>query len=518
MGTITSERATFLTSFRGRLLLLLTSFLFLTTVLVALLDGWAHKQADSDLAEQSQRVKEAFNASFGDFAQATGLAVQSLSSSKYLYEAAGESIPPTVRDILVTTDSGEVKDSTLREMIGERIRVPQLPQNLGEDHPVTPVEGVIDIQGSSVETYNIPVITLKGLRWIVVITQQEAIMNQIDAAQAALTHANRRLSNYRLAATAGLLSLALVLAVVIGWRFTQPIAELAETAHRVASGDLDSRVRVNRRDEVGRLAITFNEMIAGMKSKLELEDRLNQTERAAAIGRMTQSIAHDIRNPLNVLKLSLGHFAAKFKPDREAMRNQFDSGLNRMNDEVGRLEGLVNDLLDYTRPAQVTKKVFDLRELVEEVISSVKTQAEEQSVEILHELPNSPARVSGDIRRLKSCLSNIALNAVQAMPSGGRLTARLVKLQGLVELRISDTGVGMSEEHLRKIFEPYFSTKQTGFGLGLAVAKKVVEEHGGSITVESGAGKGTTFTIELPDADDELLETGEEAPGIPAQA
>lgn len=515
MGTITSERATFLTSFRGRLLLLLTSFLFLTTVLVALLDGWAHKQADAELAEQSQRVKEAFNASFGDFAQATGLAVQSLSSSKYLYEAAGESIPPTVREILVTNDSGEVKDSTLREMIRERINVPQLPPDLGEDHPVTPVEGEIDIQGSAVKTYNIPVITLKGLHWIVVITQQDAIINQIDAAQAALTHENRRLSNYRLAATAGLLSLALVLAVVIGWRFTQPIAELAQTARRVASGDLDARVSVNRRDEVGQLAITFNEMIAGMKSKLELEGKLNQTERAAAIGRMTQSIAHDIRNPLNVLKLSLGHFAARFRPDREAIRDQFDSLLTRMKDEVGRLEGLVNDLLDYTRPAQVSKNVFDLRELVEEVISSVKSQAEEQGVEISHELPNLPARVSGDIRRLKSCLSNIAVNAVQAMPSGGRLTARLTKLDERVELRISDTGVGISEDHLKKIFEPYFSTKQTGFGLGLAVAKKVVEEHGGSITVESTVGKGTTFTVKLPGADDELLGIEEGAPGIP---
>jgi len=115
-------------------------------------------------------------------------------------------------------------------------------------------------------------------------------------------------------------------------------------------------------------------------------------------------------------------------------------------------------------------------------------------------MDGDPARfdVEGDAERLRSCLSNIAINALQAMPAGGRLTASVHKKNGIVEVSISDTGVGIKEDSLPKIFEPYFSTKQAGFGLGLAVTKKIVEEHKGSIEVHSHVDQGTTFTLKLP--------------------
>jgi signal transduction histidine kinase len=306
----------------------------------------------------------------------------------------------------------------------------------------------------------------------------------------------------RIIATTGFLVVALAIVVIIGWRFTRPVQELAVAARRVAAGDLDFRVSINRQDEVGELAATFNEMIAGLKSKQELEEKLNQSERAAVIGRLTQGVAHEIRNPLNVLNLSIDHVGTKFAPDDESKRKQFVRILSSIKDEMGRLNRMVTDLLNFGRPARLDLKPVDLGHLMEETVALVRPQAAEQSVDIDFRQSGGNAIVRGDAERLKSCLFNIAINALQSMPAGGHLAATVQRSDGSVAVSISDTGVGISEESLGKIFEPYFSTKQAGFGLGLAVTKKIIEEHRGSVNVNSRVDHGTTFTVRLPVIDD----------------
>ncbi|HEU4390180.1 MAG TPA: ATP-binding protein, partial [Blastocatellia bacterium] len=274
-------------------------------------------------------------------------------------------------------------------------------------------------------------------------------------------------------------------------------------ARRVAAGDLDFQVPVERMDEVGELATTFNEMIGELQYKRELDEKLNQAERAAVIGRLTQSIAHEIRNPLNVLNLSIDHAATKFAPEDPVKRQQFTRILSSVKDEIARLNRMVNDVLNYGRPASQSGGVVDMRRLVEETATLIRPQADEQRVEVTIETADTgvPATVIGDAERLKSCLSNIAINALQAMPAGGRLTARVAQTNGAVEISIEDTGSGIGEDAIHKIFEPYYSTKQAGFGLGLAVTKKIVEDHRGAIFVDSIPEQGTTFTLSFPAAD-----------------
>lgn len=499
------KRARLFKTFRARLMLLLTSFLLITIILVLVLDRWAQKRAADEVERQSQQIKEAFNTSFGDFAQALGLAVQSLSSEYYLYKTiAPDQMPSTVKHIIVTDESGKVTDSTLRDLIGQIITVPERPETVGVMRDIDPVVGEVEIHGGLIKTYNIPVLTTKGLHWIVIVMQQEAVINQIDTASVTLASRNRRLSNYRLVATAGLLALALAIVVWIGWRFTRPIQELVAASRRVAAGDLDFRVHIERADEVGQLAFTFNEMIAGLKLKQDLEERLNQSERAAAIGRLTQAIAHEIRNPLNVLNLSMDHLSAKFAPADEARGARFAQIISTIKSEISRLKHMVSDVLAFGRPVGLTVELIDVRRLVEDAFAFILPQADAQGVEVAVEAEETPIGVRGDVERLKSCLSNITINALQAMPAGGLLTARVRRSDGLVEIRISDTGVGISEESLGKIFDPYFSTKQSGFGLGLALTKRIIQEHQGSIEVSSRVGLGTTFVVRLPAADGTL--------------
>ncbi|MFY9557862.1 MAG: ATP-binding protein [Blastocatellia bacterium] len=500
-----SDKIKFFMSFRARLMLLLTSFLLLTIVLVLALDKWAQKRAAEEVRQQSEQVKDTVNKGFSDFAQAIGMAIKNLNSERYLYKQIQDGeidLPDTVEHIIVADEFGAVSDTTIEELKGKSISVPETETI--QEHPGDPIEGEVQIHGSSLKTFDIPFTSSKGLYWIVIVTNPESLTRKIDDASRTLSDKSRELSNVRLLVTTGLLVLALAFAVIIGWSFTRPIQKLASAARQVAAGDLEFQVDVKRRDEVGQLAGTFNEMIDGLKSKRVLEEKLNNAERQAAIGRLTQAVAHEIRNPLNVINLSIDHVATKYAPADEKQREQFTRILASLRDEVARLKRLVNDLLNYGRPPRLAVETMDICKLIDETIALIRPQADDQNVKVTLEADAAPVDVRGDRERLKSCFTNIAINALQAMPAGGHLHARIARQDGAIEVSMADTGVGITEEALGKIFEPYFSTKQAGFGLGLAVTKAIVDEHQGSIAVKSEPGKGTTFTVKLPAANPEL--------------
>jgi len=493
----------YLMSFRARLILLWSAMLLLTVAFVFAIDLRVEKHVRSDVESENKDIKVAVNKGLVDLATAISLAQQNLISNSYLYESSKQ-IPESVEHIIITDEKGMVKDSTLADLINpgnpQYVTVPDRPEGVTQGQTGDPVEGEVALHGGVIKTYDLPIVTTNGLHWIIIVMQEGSIINQIDQASSALVTRTRQLSEIRIVATAALLMITLALVAFISGRFTRPIKELAGAARRVAAGDLDFQIDTSRNDELGQLASTFNEMIAGLKSKQALEEKLNQAERSAVIGRLTQGVAHEIRNPLNVLNLSIDHVSTKFAPDDDARRKQFTGILSSIKDEIGRLNRMVTDLLNYGRPPKLTVSAIDMTDLVNETMALVGPQASEQGVDLQVERGPDNARIVGDAERLKSCLSNIAINALQAMPAGGRLTAKIEKNNGMVQISISDTGVGISEDALSKIFEPYFSTKQAGFGLGLAVTKKIVEEHKGSIEVHSEVDKGTTFTLKLPAA------------------
>jgi nitrogen fixation/metabolism regulation signal transduction histidine kinase len=299
-----------------------------------------------------------------------------------------------------------------------------------------------------------------------------------------------------------ILGLALLLVTVAVWQFTKPVAALAQGARRVAAGDLSFRVPVeDTGHEMGQLASSFNEMTAQLARTRELEMQLNQAERSAVVGRVASAIAHEIRNPLTYINLTLDHLRASLFPEDAAKRETFDRLTEQLKNEVGRINKHITELLNYARPSRLNFTPLDLRAEAEDAMRLVEGQASARNVvtEITQqtELP----AVSADRDSLRSVLSNLMINAVQAMNGrdGGRLDVRLSKETGpTARIEIADTGTGIPAEDLPKIFEPYFSTKETGTGLGLAIVKKGVEEHGGTIAVASEMGRGTTFTITLP--------------------
>ena len=305
----------------------------------------------------------------------------------------------------------------------------------------------------------------------------------------------------RLLPTLAVLLIASAAAALLVWRFTRPLSDLSRATERVAAGDFSLRVAGGeRRDEIGRLASTFNEMVTQLGRMRELESQVKEAEKSAVIGRLASAIAHEIRNPLNYINLTLDHLRTSLAPSDPQKRALVEQLTLQLKTEVARINTRITEFLKYSRPANLNLQPLDLRETLRDALRIVEAQAAESGVETrMEEEGGASARVVGDRESLRSLFTNLIINGMQAMEgTGGSLRVGLSSRDGHARVTVSDTGSGIDPEHIDKIFEPYYSTKETGTGLGLAIARKAVEDHDGTITVESTPGRGTTFTVELP--------------------
>ncbi len=284
-------------------------------------------------------------------------------------------------------------------------------------------------------------------------------------------------------------------------RFTQPITNLSRAAQRVTAGELDFSVPIGGAQEISTLSKTFNDMLTGLRRNRDLEDQLQRAERSAVVGRLASGIAHEIRNPLNFMNLSIDHLQAACAPEETRKHGEFKHITTTIKEEIARLNKLVTDFLSYGRPARLNPRELDARVLIEELRSLVKAQADAQGVTV-NILGATTAPFQADAEQIKTCFSNLMINAIQAMPDGGTLTVALpeagYEASDSLRITFTDTGIGIAAENLEQIFEPYYSTKDTGIGLGLPLTKKIIEEHQGQITVESEPERGTIFTVTLP--------------------
>jgi signal transduction histidine kinase len=485
---ILAKLASYFSRFRTQTVALMAAMLLANTVALQFIN----QRLERRITAQAERQ-------FNELAEATDLALNSFPSGKYIYElvsSAGLSVTPgsTIRHILITDEQGEVIDSTASADIGRPVsaEIAALP-------PVSHDEAAARNGLDHASKITFPVRTSEGERTIIVVVSLGRL------AQVA-----REAARDRLLATlfTGLLLVALI--AFVSRAFTRPVTKLAAAAQRVKAGDLDFHVHSAQQNEVGALVRTFDEMVAGLRRNRELEEQLQRAERSAVVGRLASGIAHEIRNPLNFMNLSIDHLREKLaappasEEAAEVARAEAVNILGLIKDEVGRLNRLVSDFLSYGRPAKLKLREVDLRALLEEVLGLVRAQAEQQGVSVSLAVAESDSPRGRDtsavvgVEQIKTCFSNLVINAVQAMPEGGQLNVTLAPEELHLKITIADTGHGIAPEAMGQIFEPYFSTKETGVGLGLPLTKKLIEDHGGEISVTSEVGRGTTFTVLLP--------------------
>ncbi len=291
--------------------------------------------------------------------------------------------------------------------------------------------------------------------------------------------------------------------VYLAFRFTRPIDLLVEGAHKVAEGNLDVELPFRGSDEMGRLAQTFNQMVERLREHRQLQQRLSEAEKASLVARFAATVAHEVRNSLNFINLSIDQIRVRQGVGEDAHSRELARNLNNMKDEISRLKRLVSDFLVIGRQAPPQLERCDLKRTVEQAMAVVEKQAHQQGIVFrLDFAPDLPI-LHGDAGQLKTCFLNILTNSVQALPNGGEIsaTARTFHAEngtGHIELAFEDTGPGIPVEDRERIFTPYYSTKATGFGLGLAITRKIIEDHGGRIWAASHGGSGAVLIITLP--------------------
>jgi len=295
----------------------------------------------------------------------------------------------------------------------------------------------------------------------------------------------------RLLVTALIFGIGIVLSFLLFWRYTRPIQEVAKAAQRITEGNLEELPPTRQRDEVGLLVENFNKMVKQLRERRELEERLKEAERFSAIGQLASGIAHEVRNPLNFISLSIDHIKDKLSPDEE-----FHPLVSNMKGEISRISRMIEDLLDYGRPLKLNLRETDLIFLLEEVLALTRERINAQGIMVKNSFPlKSPCMVDRD--KMETCLMNIIVNAIQSMPLGGELTIRVSHSDLFIEVEFEDTGEGIRPEDLEKVFEPYFTTKELGIGLGLAITKRIIEEHKGEISIKSHPNQGTKVKVKL---------------------
>jgi signal transduction histidine kinase len=220
----------------------------------------------------------------------------------------------------------------------------------------------------------------------------------------------------------------------------------------------------------------------------------------AELARLAGGLAHEIKNPLSTLNLNLQLLAEDFQHAEGQRERRALQKIDRLREVVGRLEGLLDDFLRFARVDRLRLEPTDLAALVEEMIDFYAPQAEAHGIVTRADAPAGTPAANVDREMMKQAIFNLMLNAQHAMPNGGELMLRLRSESDRVLLDVIDTGVGMTPEVQAKIFEPFFSTRSKGSGLGLPTARRIVEAHGGELTVVSAPGKGTAFTVALPRA------------------
>jgi signal transduction histidine kinase len=314
--------------------------------------------------------------------------------------------------------------------------------------------------------------------------------------------------NFRrgLYALLGVFGVGLVVILVVTRNATRPVDGVAAAARQVADGLLDVVVPVDRADEIGQLAIAFNRMTAALRERQELLARLAAAEKRAEIGHLAAGLAHEIKNPLNALSLGLDVLRRRHRPAQEAAAADQAERIDALRGEIDRLATLINNFLAYGRPLTLTILPVDAAALVRDTLADLADTAERVRVRFSSDLPAGLPPVAADGSLLKSVLWNLAQNGIQTMEKeggtlrvGARLSDGTVDEGPRVVLTLEDEGPGIDPAHLPRLFEPWFSTKEGGVGLGLAMVKRIVEEHGGRVEAGNREGaRGAFFRISLP--------------------
>lgn len=288
-----------------------------------------------------------------------------------------------------------------------------------------------------------------------------------------------------------------VLSLTVGWlvseRLTRPLRALSEGVRAVTAGDYNQRVAVSGNDELAELSSTFNHMTVRLGQLHHLEAQLRRRDRLHALGEVAMGLAHEIRNPLGIIKT-----ATQLLHRRADLGDNDKRHLEYVVSEVTRINDLITEFLDFAKPRAPVRCVQPARPLVEDILGFCKPELESHRVEARIDDQAPGATLYADARQLKQACLNLIINAIDAMPDGGHLTVGIAQEDDYTVISITDTGEGIAPDMMERIFTPFVTTKASGTGLGLAKVFSIMDSHDGRIECVSDKGAGATFNLYIP--------------------
>lgn len=306
---------------------------------------------------------------------------------------------------------------------------------------------------------------------------------------------------------------------------TQPISKLTKGIDDLAKGNLNHKIDLKRGDELSELAKAFNQMAVDLKeaqariiqeaeTKLELERSLRQSEKLATIGQLASGLAHEIGTPLNIIAGRAELMKRRLEDEEGAQKN-----LDIIVQQTERITKIIQQLLGFVRKKRPEQKTLTLSTLLETTLDFLDHQMQKQRVKVVKDVKENLPPMIGDPDQLQQVFLNLILNAIQSMPEGGTLrlsaSSKWISKEDFedgerryLEVCVEDTGIGMEREVIQNVFNPFFTTKDTGTGLGLMVSQGIVQDHEGWIDAESEIGKGSVFKVYLPSPQGEVRNEG----------
>jgi signal transduction histidine kinase len=333
----------------------------------------------------------------------------------------------------------------------------------------------------------------------------------VSISRSGMVQAQQHIRAIAYGVAAGGILFAIACSLWIAAKVSGPIEQLARAAEQVAAGNWETHVPERSRDEVGQLARSFNHMTAELVSQRE---RLVQTERVAAWRELARRLAHELKNPLFPLQLTVENLIRARALDPDEFDEVFRESTQTLGMEIANLKTIIGRFSDFSKMPKPQIERMDVKDALLRVmmlyfpgLTRTPTTLEdketdeaivESKVDCSFEFSLDEMWIDADPELLHRALSNLVLNAIDAMPDGGKLILCAKPLAAHIEIRVSDTGAGLTPEECDRLFTPYYTTKQHGTGLGLAIVQSVISDHNGSITVESHPNQGATFIITLP--------------------
>ena len=287
------------------------------------------------------------------------------------------------------------------------------------------------------------------------------------------------------------ISLVALTSHLIGRNLSNPIKNLVKFTRQVSEGRLNGQCDVKSDDEIGDLTTAFNQMTSDLRDS---RNELIRAERLATAGRMAASFAHEIRNPLSSMRM----LAQMLMQRKDLPVSKREQSVGYILEEIERIDDIVKGFMDFARPAALELETHDLNQALEEVLNVMEANLNHHQLTLVKKIDRELPPIQFDRGKVKQGFMNIVLNAMEAMSEGGTLEVETSRHEDRVQVDVLDTGVGIPAADLDQLFGPFFTTKVQGTGLGLVNTKRIMEQHGGEVTIRSDKGKGTRVSFWLP--------------------